>query len=504
MTNIKANNALILLTTVLASGMAFLDTSTTNIALPAIQAELNANISTLQWVVTGYSLTLASLLLISGSLGDRFGHKKMFNIGIGFFILFSLLSALSQSTNQLILFQILQGAGAALMIPQSLAIISGSFEENKRGKAIGIWAGLAGAISAMGPLAGGFLVEQFGWQSIFLINLPLGLITLLCSWKFITSQKPTTTSAKHFSHTILVVAGLFGITYGFIKFPELGLLNVSVVGPLLFGLISLTIFVWLQKRSTSPLLPLSIFSSPNVLGANLVTLLIYSGLAAMVFLLTLNFQQIQGYSPSIAGLALLPDVLIITLFTGLGGKLADKYGARRFMIVSPLLVAASFVMFTIPGANANFWTTFFPAEILFGFGMAGLIAPLTKSALAVPPEFSGTASGANNAISRIAGVMAIAIIGAITISIFQASFFKSIEKLNVDNETKQELIRRSDKMSGITLPESMTQNDKATINSAIESSFVSGFRWSMIVMAMLALCGSIVSYLTIDRKRISG
>ncbi len=500
MQNLKTKNSLVLLVTVLASGMAFLDTSTTNIALPAIQSDFNSNISALQWVVTGYSLTLASLLLISGSLGDRFGHKKLFNFGIAAFILFSGLTALSQNTSQLIFLQILQGAAAALMIPQSLAIINSSFAENERGKAIGIWAGLAGAISAMGPLTGGFLVEQFGWQSIFLINVPIGILALFFSWKFIAYKQILQKTPKRFGHTILIVGGLFTLTYGFIKLPMLGLLDIQVIISLLLGFAGLASFMWLQKTSKHPLLPLNIFSSPNVLGANIVTLLIYSGLAAMVFLLTLNFQQIQGYSPSMAGLALLPDVLIITLFTGLGGKLADKYGPRPFMIVSPILIGASFVFFMIPGIQANFWTTFFPAEVMFGFGMAGLISPLTKSALTVPSEFSGTASGANNSISRVAGVMAIAVIGAILISIFQAEFIKSVNNLNIDPDIKHELIRNSDKMSGMILPESLDATSKNEVQLAIERSFVEGFRWSMGIMAVLAVLAGIVSYFSIKKK----
>lgn len=492
---------LILLTTILASGLAFLDTSTTNIALPTIQAKFGATVGGLQWILTGYSLSLASLLLISGSLGDRFGRKKIFNLGIIFFIFTSLASSLAQNVGQLTIFQILQGAAAALMIPQSLAIINTSFERIGRGKAIGIWAGMAGALSAMGPLAGGFLVQHFGWPSIFLINIPLGLIALFCSWKFVPANTEQRSESVHWSHTLLIILGLAGLTYGLIKAPELSWGNPMVIATVAGGIISLIIFGFIQKRSKSPLLPLNIFSSSTVLGSNLVTLLVYFGLAGMIFLLTLNFQQVQGYSPSITGLALLPDILIITFFSGLGGKLADTYGARPLMIIAPLIVGASFALLALPGSHANFWLTFLPIEIIFGLGMACLIAPLTKSALAVPPQYSGAASGANNAVSRIAGLLAVAVMGMVVISIFQTSFSKKIDTAEIKDADQQELLAQSNKMAGLTIPASLNQNEKTAAETAIKDSFIHGFRWAMIIMAIMAFIAGGISWLTIENKK---
>jgi EmrB/QacA subfamily drug resistance transporter len=491
---------LLLLTTILASGLAFLDTSTTNIALPTIQAKMNATVGDLQWILTGYSLALASLLLISGSLGDRFGRKKIFNIGIVSFILTSLASALAQNIGQLVAFQILQGAAAALMIPQSLAIISTSFNENERGKAIGIWAGLAGAMSAMGPLAGGFLVQHFGWPSIFLINIPLGLVALIFSWKFVPANMEHRSESVHASHTLLIMLGLASLTFGLIKMPELGWNSNLVISAVGVGLASLVIFGFIQKRSRSPLLPLNIFSSPTVLGANLVTLLVYFGLAGMIFLLTLNFQQVQGYSPSLTGLALLPDILIITFFSGLGGKLADAYGARPLMIAAPLIVGLSFVLFAIPGAHANYWVSFLPAEIIFGIGMACLIAPLTKSALAVPHQYSGAASGANNAVSRIAGLLAVAIMGMVVLSLFQNNFSRIISATEIKAAAKQELLGQSNKMAGLILPASLGPEEKAAASTAVKTSFLHGFRWALISMAILAFIAAGISWLTIEKN----
>jgi len=492
---------LILLTTILASGLAFLDTSTTNIALPTIQAKMNATVGGLQWILTGYSLSLASLLLVSGSLGDRYGRKKIFHIGIISFILTSLASSLAQNVGQLVVFQILQGAAAALMIPQSLAIISTSFNENERGKAIGIWAGLAGALSAMGPLAGGFLVQHFGWPSIFLLNIPLGLVALLFSWKFVPENAEHRSEKVHLSHTLLIILSLAGLTYGLIKAPDLGWGNIMVIGAVAAGLVSLIGFGVIQKRSKSPLLPLNIFSSSTVLGSNLVTLLVYFGLAGMIFLLTLNFQQIQGYSPSITGLALLPDILIITFLSGLGGKLADKYGARPLMIIAPLIVGTSFALLALPGTHANFWATFLPIEIIFGLGMACLIAPLTKSALAVPPQYSGAASGANNAISRIAGLLAVAIMGVVVISIFKTDFSKQISAAEIKHTGKQQLMAQTNKMAGLTIPSFLSQNEKTAAQNAVKTSFLRGFRWAMLIMAVMAYVAAGISWLTIEKNK---
>jgi EmrB/QacA subfamily drug resistance transporter len=491
---------LILLTTILASGLAFLDTSTTNIALPTIQAKMGATVGDLQWILTGYSLALASLLLVSGSLGDRYGRKKIFNIGIISFILTSLASALSQNIGQLVAFQVLQGAAAALMIPQSLAIISTSFSESGRGKAIGIWAGLAGAMSAMGPLAGGFLVQHFGWPSIFLLNIPLGIIALIFSWKFVPTNTEHRSEKVHLSHTLLIILGLAGLTFGLIKAPELGWGNGWVLGALVAGAASIIIFGIVQKHSKSPLLPLNIFSNPTVLGSNLVTLLVYFGLAGMIFLLTLNFQQVQGYSPSLTGLALLPDILIITFFSGLGGKLADKYSARPLMIIAPLIVGLSFGLLALPGTHANFWTSFLPIEIVFGLGMACIIAPLTKSALAVPPQYSGAASGANNAVSRIAGLLAVGIMGMIVLLMFQSSFTRALASSEIKDSGKQELRQQTNKMAGLTLPASLTPTEKTAAEAAVKNSFIHGFRWAMLIMAALAVIASGIAWLTIEKK----
>ncbi len=492
---------LILLTTILASGLAFLDTSTTNIALPTIQAKFGATVGGLQWILTGYSLSLASLLLISGSLGDRFGRKRIFNIGIVFFVCTSLASSLAQNVGQLATFQILQGAAAALMIPQSLAIINTSFGESGRGKAIGIWAGLGGAISAMGPLAGGFLVQHFGWPSIFLINVPVGLIALFCSWQFVPANTEQRSENVHFSHTLLIILGLAGLTYGLIKAPGLGWSNTMVWLPVGAGLLSLIAFGLVQKKSKSPLLPLNIFSVPTVLGSNLVTLLVYFGLAGMIFLLTLNFQQVQGYSPSITGLALLPDILIITFFSGLGGKFADEYGARPMMILAPLIVGTSFALLALPSAHANYWVTFLPIEILFGLGMATLIAPLTKSALKVPPAYSGAASGANNAVSRVAGLMAIAIMGMVVLSLFQTQFEHKVQGSSISEAGKQQLLLQKDKMSGLTIPAELNQTEHQAAQMAVKESFLHGFRWAMVIMAVMCYVAAVISYFTIEKTK---
>jgi len=493
---------LILSATILASGMAFLDGSVVGIAIPTIQAKLNATLTDIQWIVNGYTLMLCSLILISGALGDRFGRKKIFMYGIGLFIFSSFLCSISQSIDQLVIFRIIQGIGGAMMVPGSLSIINISFEEKYRGYAIGIWSGFAGGVAALAPLLGGWLVQSFGWQSIFYINIPLGIIALALALKFVPESRDNGSTKIDVIGSLLIFLSLLGLAWGLISVPDLGLSNPLIISSLLGGLIAFILFIIVQKKSKHPLVPFSIFNSSLVVGANLATLFLYFALSGVIFFLVLNLQQVQHYSPIIAGLSMLPSILLITFLSGTGGKIADKIGPRLPMIIGPLIVSVGMALLVIPGAHANYFTQIFPGLVLFGLGMALVIAPLTKSALAVESKYSGAASGVNNAVARIAGLLAVALLGLIVVSLFEGQLSQKITSLQMNISEKQQVMIQQDKLGGIQIPSSFSSQTKQIAQNAIDDSFIYGFRWAMGINAFLALLSAIISFFTIHNKKL--
>jgi EmrB/QacA subfamily drug resistance transporter len=493
---------LILAATILASGMAFLDSSVVGIAIPTIQAKLGATITGIQWIVNGYTLMLCSLILISGALGDRFGRRRIFIYGIGLFILSSFLCSISQSINQLVIFRIIQGIGGAMMVPGSLSIINTSFEEKYRGYAIGIWSGFAGGVGALAPLAGGWLVQSFGWPSIFYINIPLGIIALVLAFRYVPESRNDESTQIDIVGSIFIFLSLLGLAWGLISIPDLGWGNPLIIISLLGGIIAFICFIIIQKKSRHPLVPFSIFKSSLVVGANLATLCLYFALSGVIFFLVLNFQQIQHYSPIIAGLAMLPTILLITFLSGKGGSVADKIGPRLPMILGPLAVSIGMALLIIPGTDANYFIQYLPGLILFGLGMAFVIAPLTKSALAVEEKYSGAASGVNNAIARIAGLLAVALLGLIVVSLFEGQLSQKIMLSSMNTSAKHSIMIQQDKLGGITIPKNFDSQTKYIAQSAIDDSFIYGFRWAMGINALLALISAIISFFTIHNKKL--
>lgn len=494
---------LILLATILASGMAFLDGSIVNIAIPTIQDVFGATIGQIQWVVNAYSLILGSLMLISGALGDRLGRKKVFLAGIVLFTVSSLLCSVSPSILFLILARGLQGVGAALMTPGSLSIINSSFEHSVRGRAIGLWSGCAGGLAALGPFLGGYLVQTFGWPSIFYINLPIGILTLFISWRYVPEMKNQESKKLDLFGAACIFLGLFGIIYGLIQGPEQGWNNPLVSLSLIFGVIFLITFVIVEKHVSDPLLRFEIFKSSLVKGANLATLFLYFALSGVIFFLVLNFQQIQHYSPLSSGLGLLPTILLITFLSGYGGTLADRIGPRTPMIIGPLMVALGMASFMFAGRQANYFLFFLPGQILFGVGMSLVIAPLTKSALSVDEVYSGIASGFNNAVSRIAGLLAIALLGALVLSIFSSELISALPSSSLARQQQQVLTDQMDKLGGIHIPDTFSTQEKQEAQTIIEESFIHGFRIAMGISALLATLSAVVSYAFIHHKNSS-
>jgi EmrB/QacA subfamily drug resistance transporter len=401
-----------LFATVLGSSLAFIDSTVVNIALPAIGRDLGTDAAGLQWTINGYALSLAALILLGGSLGDRYGRRRVFQIGVGLFAVASLLCGIAPTTELLIAARVLQGFGGALLTPGGLAILEASFAREDRSRAIGAWSGLAGIGGALGPFLGGWLVEVANWRFIFLINVPLALVVLWVSARHVPeSRNPAAARELDVAGVLTGAAGLGGLTYGFTAWPSHGPGSVEVLAALAIGVAGLTAFVMTERRSPHPMLPLEIFESKSFTGANLVTFLVYAASAGVFFLVVLNLQVVAGYSPMASGLALLPVTALMLLLSARAGALGQRIGPRIPMTVGPIVCAVALVLLSFVGEDASYWLQVLPAVVIFGLGLSLLVAPLTATALgSVGDAHAGVASGVNNAVARAAGLLAVAIL----------------------------------------------------------------------------------------------
>ncbi|WP_116707800.1 DHA2 family efflux MFS transporter permease subunit [Actinomycetospora cinnamomea] len=395
----------------LGSGIAFLDGSVVNVALPAIGDELGGGFSVLQWVLDGYLLTLSALLLLGGALGDRYGRRRVFLLGLVVFTLASLGCGLAPSGQALILGRLVQGVGGALLIPGSLALIDSVIRHEDRGRAIGTWAGLSGVAAALGPFLGGWLVDAASWRWVFLINVPLAVAAYAVTTRHVPETRdPSVTGSLDVAGAIAATIGLGGVVYGLIEAPVRGW-DVVTVGATVAGVLALAAFPVIELRAAAPLIPLSLFRSAQFTGANLVTFAVYTALGGALFLLALQLQRTLGWSALAAGLAFLPFTVIMLLLSGRVGALAQRVGPRWPMTLGPIVAGAGLALLVRVVPGAGYVTAVLPAVVVFGLGMAVTVAPLTATVLAsVPPERVGAASGANNAISRVASLLAVAVL----------------------------------------------------------------------------------------------
>ena len=401
-----------LLATVLGSGIAFLDSTVVNVALPTIGEDLDAGISSLQWVVNAYTLTLAGFLLLGGSLGDHYGRRKVFVIGVVWFAAASLLCGLAPTDEALIAARALQGVGGALLTPGSLAIIEASFRREDRGAAIGAWSGLGGVTAAVGPFLGGWLVQAASWRLIFLINLPLAVVVVWVSLRHVPeSRDPGATGRLDWPGAALAAVGLAGVVYALTDGPEKGWTTPLILGSALVGVGSLVAFLLWERRTPAPMLPLDIFASRQFSAANAVTFVVYGALGGSLFLLPIQLQRVVGYSPLASGVALVPITVVMLLLSARAGRLASRIGPRLPMTLGPLLVAAGLALMTRIGPGASYLVDILPATLVFGFGLVLTVAPLTSTVLAAAPaEHAGIASAVNNDVARTAGLLAVAVL----------------------------------------------------------------------------------------------
>jgi EmrB/QacA subfamily drug resistance transporter len=396
---------------VAGSGMAFLDGTVVNVALPDIGRDFDASTSALQWILNGYLLTLASLILLGGSLGDRYGRRRIFVLGVGVFTVASLLCAVAPSVEFLIGARLLQGIGGALLTPGSLAIIEASFRPTDRARAIGAWSGLSGVAAAVGPLLGGYLIGAISWRAIFLINLPIGILVAWAATERVPeSRDPDASGRLDLRGAVLAALGLAGTTYALIEAPDQGA-SAAVLLTAIGGLLALLAFFASERRGPTPMLPLEIFSSRQFSAANAVTFVVYAALSGFFFLLVAFLQISMGYTPVEAGAASLPVTLLMLVFSARAGALAQRIGARIPLTVGPLVIAVGLLMLTGIGRGDSYATAVLPGIVVFGLGLTLVVAPVTATVLAAAEtRYSGIASGVNNAVARVGGLLAVAVL----------------------------------------------------------------------------------------------
>ncbi|HEY3606897.1 MAG TPA: MFS transporter [Pseudonocardiaceae bacterium] len=418
----------VLATTIVGSGMAMLDGTIVNVALPRIGTELHASVAGLQWIVDGYLLSLAGLVLVAGSLGDRYGRRRIYLIGVVWFGAASLLCGLAPTIGLLVAARILQGVGGALLTPGALAILESSFARTDRSRAIGAWSGLSGVATAVGPLVGGLLIQAWSWRLAFLINPPVAVLCVVLALRFVPESADTSrTGRPDFAGAAIGALGLAGLTALLVEVPSLGIGNPIVLTAGIVGVVGLTVFVVLQRRSADPLVPPSLFGDRTFTLANLLTFVVYAALGSVMVLLVVQLQVSLRYPPTLAGLAGLPITLLTLLLSARSGRLAQRIGPRTQLVVGPLLVAAGMLLLRMVEPGAAYVTGVLPGVLVFGLGLAVMVAPVTATVLAAAPDrFAGVASGVNNAVARTGSLLAVAVLPAV-VGLTGAAYTKPAE-----------------------------------------------------------------------------
>ena len=492
----------VLAATILGSSLASVTTSAVNVALPNLQTDLSTTLVNAQWVVNSYTLFLAALILLGGSLGDHYGRKRVFILGTVIFGAASVWCGLAPNVTQLIVARGVQGVGGALLTPGSLAIISAAFPESERGKAIGLWSGFLAITTAAGPVLGGFVTDALSWRWVFFMVVPLALLVVLITlWRVPESRDDEVEGSLDYGGALLATLGLGGLTFGLLRSSSTSWGDPVVLVSLGLGVLLLAGFLWLEARVKGPMMPPQLFRSRTFAGANLLTLFLYAALGAALFFLPYHFQSVQGYTAAQTGLALLPMILLMTLLARWAGGLVDRVGAKLPLMVGPSIVAVGFALLAIPGLNANYWTTFFPALLALGFGLAVSVAPLTTTVMnAVPTHQAGTASGVNNAAARLANLLAVAVFGVVILLVFNPALTSNLAPLSLPPGASEQLDAQRTDLVNIRAPESLPDKMRAEVETAVKGAFVSGFRFVTLACAGLAVLSALIAWRTIAGK----
>ncbi|MEO8089391.1 MAG: MFS transporter [Gemmatimonadales bacterium] len=488
----------VLAASILGSTMAFIDGTVVNVALPVLQEALGATAAEVQWVVESYALVMAALLLLGGALGDKLGRRRVFATGVALFALASASCALAPDIGWLILGRVVQGLGAALLVPGSLALIGAGIPAERRGAAIGRWSAVSAAAAGIGPLLGGWLVQAGSWRAIFWLNIPIAAVTLFTTLRHVPESRDPHARHLDWTGSGLVTLGLGGVVFGLLEAPRFGFGHPLIIAALLVGVLLLIAFLLVEARSIQPMMPLDLFRSRTFRGANLLTLLLYAALGATLYFLPFDLIQVHHYPPAAAGAALVPLIVLISVLSGWAGRLADRYGARPLLMAGPVIAALGFALLALPGTSGDYWTTFFPGIAVLGLGMAVTVAPLTTTVMgAVDPERAGLASGINNTVSRTGSLLSIAVLGIAAYQRFNQALGQGLNAIGVPPEVQQLLADERRKLAAAVVPPSVPAAFRPAIRAAIESSFVDAFRLVMLLSAALALGAALCAWLLI-------
>ena len=482
----------VLTATVLGSSMAFIDGTVVNVALPALQNAFHASIADVQWVVEAYALMLAALLLVGGSLGDIFGRRKVYVFGVGVFAAASAWCGLARSIDMLIWARSIQGFGAAFLVPGSLALITASFPEETRGKAIGTWSGFSAITAAIGPVVGGWLIEYSSWRWVFFLNLPLALAVVLLAARIPESRKDNQAHQVDWPGAVLVILGLGGVTYALIGWPSHSSHRGSLVAALVVGVVALAGFVAVEHSSQAPMISLKLFRSRNFGGANLLTLFLYASISGLLFFFPMDLIEVQHYTTTQAGAAFLPFVGIMFGLSRWAGGLVARYGSRMPLAIGPLVASCGLALFALAPQTGSYWMAVFPAVVVMGLGMTISAAPLTTTVMnAVPESESGVASGINNAVSRLASLLAVAVFGVILIAVFNHTLDSYLSHLTLALDVRARIDAARPQLAS-------THNPDPAVQRAITESFVSGYRSVIWIATALAALSGITGWLFIE------
>jgi EmrB/QacA subfamily drug resistance transporter len=497
----------VLVSSILASGMVFIDGTALSIALPSMQAALQATGTDLLWITNAFSLPLAALLLLGGSLGDCFGRKRIFGLGIVVFAIGSLACGLAVGVPTLIGARVVQGIGGALMIPGALAMVSTFFGPAERGRAIGTWSAFSVLATAIGPVLGGILARAGLWRWVFFINLPFAVIALGVLFVQVPDAgRPVLAARIDAWGALTITLGLAGINYALIQGSKAGFENHRVLPALLLGALSLVMFVIIEHSLKQPVLPLEVFKSRALTAASLLSLVFYMALHGMLFFLPLNLIQVQGYDPALAGLTQLPLMALLIGLSRFAGALVDQHGPRRPLILGPLVAGFGFWWFSLPSVTAGpreFATAFLPGLLLVGAGLGLTAVPLSTTVMdSMSPEQLGLASGINSTLSRLAGVMAIAILGPVALFGFNRSLTAETAKLGLPTEAKVELARESVKLAEARPPANLAPETAVAVRAGIKLAFVDAFRLIARLTALLSWFGAVVAGCLLERAAL--
>ncbi|HZZ41198.1 MAG TPA: MFS transporter [Acidobacteriaceae bacterium] len=491
--NSQVSGRIVLAVTILGSSMAFIDGTVVNVALPALQNAFHATIADVQWVVESYALMLAALLLVGGSLGDMFGRRKVYVVGVAVFAAASAWCGMARSIDMLIWARSVQGLGAALLVPGSLALITASFPESTRGQAIGTWSGFSAMAAAIGPVIGGWLIEHSTWRWVFFLNLPLALGIILLSPGVPESRDENASGPLDWPGALLVTMGFGGLTYALIEWPARAQHGGHLAAPAaVLGGMALAGLVAVEHWSGAPMVSPQLFRSRNFTGANLLTLFLYASLGGLMFFFPMDLIEIQHYTATEAGAAFLPFVAIMFGLSRWAGGLVARYGSRIPLTLGPLVAAGGIALFAVVPQNGSYWATFFPAVVVMGLGMSISVAPLTTTVMnAVPEAESGVASGINNAVSRLAALLAVAVFGAILVAVFNHSLDRSLDGLALPPDARAQVDTARPQLAA-------AHNPDPAIQRAITESFVSGYRSVIWIATGLAVLSAVTAWLVVE------